>query len=348
MASNFVCSAFDPELETISEFFMRFQCQQSDLLTKCRNDEIRKANLLLKFLPVSVISELQRRLAPTLLFDATYDILEEQLTQQYQKAKSTVGASVTFLTCKQQSGQSLEDYARKLNSLASVCNYPSDCLDRLLRDIFVSGLSSSTMLSSLIQVCDQLSFRETVERAKLLETYRQDAHNIHSQRSNVHINSDYATQDVNKVDYSSRKFPAATYICYRCGIKGQHFSDNCAARTRTCHLCKKIGHIARICQSKNKQSNRLPQRPLDNDSRPTVYFTNPTCCIKSSDVPSNAHFERVHTPCASGNAHTVSNARHCQSPTFQKFSHCSAGNSSFPDVSATTGSISTNDDHFLM
>ena len=180
--SSHQCSAFDPELESVQEFLKRFQVQNSDLLHKFRNDDAKKASLLIKALPVSIISDLQRRLAPVLLTDASYDDIHDNLLQQFSSQKSTIGSSVQFLTCKQQHRQSFEEYARQLNSLASPCNYPSTCLDRLLHDTFVAGISNSAILSSLIQVCDQLSFRETVERAKLLETYRQDVDSIRSTR----------------------------------------------------------------------------------------------------------------------------------------------------------------------
>ena len=129
MSVPVACAPFDQELESIQEFFQRFTCQMSEALHKVRNDDLKKANLLLKFLPVSIVSELQRRLAPTLLEEATYDVIENHLTQQFTASKSTVGASVQFLTYKQQKGQSLEDYSRKLNRLASYCNYPNDTLD---------------------------------------------------------------------------------------------------------------------------------------------------------------------------------------------------------------------------
>jgi len=168
MASQFSsCPPFDPECETIQEFFQRFKCQMSDALHKFRNDDLKLSSLLLKSLPVPIISEIQRRISPVLLTDATFDVLEQHLLQQYSSSKSTIGASVEFLSCKQ-GHLGLEDYARKLNSLAALCKYPSDCLDRLLRDTFVAGLSSSAILTSIIQVCDELSFRETVEKAKLL------------------------------------------------------------------------------------------------------------------------------------------------------------------------------------
>ena len=184
------CAPFDPELESIQEFFQRFQCQMAEPLHKARNDDLKRANILVQFLPVNIVSELQRRLSPTLLGDATYDEISNHLHQQFSTSKSTVGASVQFLTYKQQSGQSIEDYSRKLNSLAFQCNYPAACLDRLLRDAFVAGLLSPSILETLIQECDQLTFRQTLERAKLLETFRKDVDKIsssHHHRVHAHV-----------------------------------------------------------------------------------------------------------------------------------------------------------------
>lgn len=209
---------------------------------------------------MAIISELQRRIAPVQLSDATFALIEEHLIQQFSTAKSTIGASVQFLTCKHQQGQSLEDYSRKLNSLASVCNYTTDCLDRLLRDTFVAGLVSSSILSSLIQECNRLTFRETLERAKLLETFREDAKKINSSRDKVCSNvEDINSGDINKI-HSKKNVPKESYICYRCGVIGKHFSNDCFAKSRICHNCNKTGHVARICQQRKKSNS--PQRSI--------------------------------------------------------------------------------------
>ena len=269
MSSLQACSPFDQQLESIQEFFQRFNCQMSEALHKVRNDDLKKAKLLIRYLPVAVISELQRRIAPALLTDATFDVIEEHLLQQFSASKSTVGASVQFLTYRQQSGQSLEEYSRKLNSLASVCDYPSDCLDRLLRDAFVAGLNSPAILSTLIQECDKLTFRDTVERAKLLQTFRSDADKIHSSR--VHATSEeIVCGEVNKIGHkkTSQTCPRSSYLCYRCGVKGQHFSNNCEAIGKVCRKCNKTGHLARICQQKSSSSQRTVHHMSSRASSP--------------------------------------------------------------------------------
>ena len=273
MSLSSACAPFDQELESIQEFFQRFQCQMSDSLHKVRNDDIKRAHLLLKSLPVSVISELQRRLAPTALTEATYTDIEEHLLQQFSSSKSEVGASVQFLTYKKQPGQTIEDYSRKLNSLASQCNYPSACLDRLLRDAFVAELCSSSILSTLIQECDKLTFRETLERAKLLQAFRQDVDKISSSRHKVYATvDDSQPDDIHKINSGSKTvlrvktLPNDAYLCYRCGAKGKHFSNDCFAKKMICHQCNKMGHISRICQQNKRNPASTPNQSSSGSS----------------------------------------------------------------------------------
>ena len=334
MASNVsvYCTPFDSELETIQEFFQRFQCQSTDLLHKFRNDENKKASLLLKSLPVGVITNLQRRLSPTLLSDATFDVLEEHLIQQFSVSKSTIGASVQFLNYHQQSGQSLEEYARTLNVLASQCNYPSVCLDRLLRDTFVAGIYKQKILQALMQVCDKLNFRETVERAKLLETFQNDADKIHSSRS-AHVNSTQSEchasddEEVNEVKNfhrnNKKKSPRDNYLCYRCGTKGQHFSDDCYAKHRTCHSCHTRGHISKICQKtkkssddrrgqENQYSNRDQQHYLESNSLNTRTCNN--CSSSQAPPPCTSAIHSVHGVKEYSPAHQVIPQSHPHTP----------------------------------
>ena len=48
----------------------------------------------------------------------------------------------------------------------------------MLRDIFVSGLHSSKLVTTLITECEEKTFHECVERAKLLEQLIRDVEDI--------------------------------------------------------------------------------------------------------------------------------------------------------------------------
>ena len=65
------CPAFNSEVESVLEFMERFKVQNADLLQQAGDDAVKKASLLVKALPVSVITDLQRRIKPTKLSEAT-------------------------------------------------------------------------------------------------------------------------------------------------------------------------------------------------------------------------------------------------------------------------------------
>ena len=244
-ASTAACAPFSTEQETVQEFLERFKVQCSEQLLKAGQNDRRKATILIKALPVSVITDLQRRIKPTLLSDATYDELEEKLTAQYEVKKSVVGAAVKFLNKKQSQDESIEDYAKSLNDLAAACKYNNCCRDRLLRDAFVSGLRSSVVLSAVLQKCDQKTFNECVEHAKLVEQLTCDAQDIKQECKT------YAYK-VNNQSVEKSALPP-NYVCIRCGAKGKHSAKNCFANELQCRKCLRKGHIAKVCKGRKFQ-----------------------------------------------------------------------------------------------
>ena len=250
-------SPFDPELESISEFIERFKVQCSDLLVKAGEDEKKKATVLIKALPVAVISDLIRRLKPKKLSEATYAEVEGTLLGQYETKKSIIGASVKFMSRKQSSNESIEDYAKVLNDLVTLCKYEESCRDRLLRDAFVSGLRCPKVISALLHDCEDKTFEESVERAKIIESFAVDAQNIRQDayKSNVHKVSHLPSNENHGKFPSKKPTPLSqSYICIRCSAKGKHLASDCFALKLSCNKCKKLGHIAIACKSTKKRN----------------------------------------------------------------------------------------------
>ena len=253
------CPVFDQETETIEEFLERFtMLLEGD--TKKKNDKCIAAHLI-RALPLQLVTDLQRRLAPQKLTETSYDELIENLLQAHSVRQSVVGASVKFFTYKQRPEQSLEEYSKELRFLASKCNFEKNLtLDRLLRDVFIAGIRSSNILTSVLQAADKLSFPEAIEKAKMIHQVREDAIDMHhNQQSKAHF-TDYSENDyesLNKVQ--SSRSPPPGYVCIRCGAKAKHFVDTCFAKSVQCNTCNKIGHISKVCRSnmtQPKASNR--------------------------------------------------------------------------------------------
>lgn len=234
---------FNPEVESILEFLERLKVQAADLFESAKDDNLKKASILVKTLPVNIITNLQRRLKPNTLSSATFDQLETMLKSAYETKKSVIGATVTFLNCKQKPNESIENFARTLNNLCSDCKYRDCCRDRSLRDAFVSGLRSNKILGGLIQDCEDRTFNQCVEKAKMLEAFSADAQDIGSADTIFNLTG------FNKLGTNRSSNVPADYVCIRCTARGRHFVKNCFALKLTCNRCNRKGHIRKACKS---------------------------------------------------------------------------------------------------
>ena len=247
-------SPFQPEIESVNEFLQRFQLQNLQTL-QATSDDAQKAAMLCRALPVNIITDIQRRLKPTVLTAATYSQIEENLKAQFEVKKSVIGSAVKFISRKQKANESIETYAKILNDLASQCDYSDCCRDRLLRDIFVSGLYSPKLISTLLQECETKKFHECVERAKIIEQLASDAADIKPEAKLLQFKLDksggtpYSVKSTNKVP--------GNYLCIRCGAQAKHYAQNCFALKLKCRKCKKEGHLAKVCRSKKVFSTSL-------------------------------------------------------------------------------------------
>ena len=304
---------FQPDIENIEEFLQRFKLQNYLVLHKARNDATKQAMLLANALPVTVLTDIQRRLHPTLLQNASYDDIEQHLTAAYGIKKSLIGASVAFHTRKQEQHESIESYSRSLNQLASKCGYSDCCRDRNLRDVFVSGLHSKKVISALISECEAKQFQECVERAKMMEQMLLDVEDINpTEPCDKYLQQHKLQRTQQRANQTTKTVPK-DYKCIRCGQTGNHFAHDCFAINKTCYKCQKMGHLSSVCRSKTTTSaaNNL----TDNDSSGNAgnYAAPQRACTDTptrseradKDVHTHNRFHALRDECAANSPSTV-------------------------------------------
>ena len=262
LMSTVVCAPFDPEVETVSEFLARFTVQCYDLITGTTANPVpdsKKAGILIKALPVPIVTAVIRGLKPKELSNATFKEVTDLLRVQYEVKKSLVAASYSFVSRKQKPGESIESYAQCLNDLADACNYEECCRSRYMRDIFVGGLISPRVISALLhQDCDQMTFKDAVQRAKTTEAFSNDVQNLkHENRGSAQCNKvHYENKHKPRINDNSGEVPSS-YVCIRCGAKASHFAKACYAIQMTCRSCGKIGHLAKCCKRTQKSAKNM-------------------------------------------------------------------------------------------
>ena len=109
--------------------------------------------------------------------------------------------------------------------------------DRLLRDSFIAGVRSRSILSGLITDCEankNKTFNDVVVKAKLLNQISHDLQYIRNESSNkpMHVNklNNFKNSSEDKVPYN--------YVFIRCGTKAKHLARNCFALEFRTDLCK--------------------------------------------------------------------------------------------------------------
>lgn len=240
--NEFSCMSYDKDAETIDEFLTRFTIQSEDLLHKYRNNGRKMVSLLMRALSVPVFTAVQRELAPDSALDVSYDQIKDTLRKLYSKKKSVLGSSIQFFNCKQKSGQSVEEFARQVKYCSMQCGFEAQVkLSRIQRDVFLAGLNSTAVITTILQDSDDLTFDETVARAKAITQLRQDTSMLQQPVHNIEDKADVNVVKEAAVPHS--------YVCIRCLERGKHRAQDCYAINLKCRACLKTGHVAKACRS---------------------------------------------------------------------------------------------------
>ena len=147
-------------------------------------------------------------MAPNNIADASFDDVTSTLVSLYSTKKSVLGASVQFFNCKQKPGQSIEDYVRDIKYFSQQCGFQAEVsLSRIQRDVFLAGLDSTSVTTSILQIYDDLSFDEAVTKAKAFTQLRQDASMLHNPVHHADtFDNAHRMQSLHQ-----------SYVCVRCG-----------------------------------------------------------------------------------------------------------------------------------
>ena len=167
----------------------------------------------------------------------------------YQPTPSVIVQRFKFNSRTQLEGESIATFIAELRRLSEHCGY-GDSLNDMLRDSLVCSTTNSQLQKRLLSEPD-LTFKKALNLAQALESSKQGSQYLQQQQK-------HAPNQVKKLDRRCHPPPSAAAIpgkpCYRCG--GPHSSAKCRFKEASCHLCKKTGHIAKMCSS----SQMSPQK----------------------------------------------------------------------------------------
>ena len=233
---------FDPNLFDWEEWEVLFD---THLAVEGVTEDVKKRNLLITLLEVQPFKTSISICKPKKPNECTYSELITKLRTNYAKVTFPSTERIKFFAIRQDSAQSLTDYANVLRNKATTCDFPPVFYEQALITAFVGGLKDERIRKHLMQK-NLETFEATINSAKTIESVF-----IEGANTNVRNNSNHE-DFVNKVDNRNKpdqKFKNKSN-CASCG-SNEHDRSNCRFRKVICHNCKKEGHIAKVCRSKD-------------------------------------------------------------------------------------------------
>lgn len=189
----------------------------------------------------------------------TFEELVEIFQQHVQPTPSPIAERYSFRQRRQQVGETVINYIASLKKLAKYCNFGKN-LNENLRDQLVCGISCEFTRQTLFTHSD-INLEDALKIAINLEAAGKNSKLVYNSGSLERAKSISTIQ--------------MSYLeCSACGRRGHAFAK-CYYKDFSCRICKKKGHLQKMCPSVNQRTkfrkiNFINEREGEDDSLPNT------------------------------------------------------------------------------
>ncbi|XP_070389446.1 uncharacterized protein [Dermacentor albipictus] len=199
---------------------------------------------------------------------ATYDEIKTAVRKHLHPKPSELYARFLFYKRNQAAEESVADYVTALRKLAEDCGFGDVQLPLgiMMRDRFVCGLQNEAVHQRLLAEHD-LTFKVAYDMAATAEATAK-------QQRDIRMHGRDEAKDCQGMIQATRTKQDATAegsSSYRCN--GKHAPHLCSFRKAACFKCKRVGHIARACRSKDESraARKTPEQKRKVEKSKGVY-----------------------------------------------------------------------------
>ena len=173
--------------------------------------------------------------------DQDYDTAEEKLTAYFAPKKNTLYERHVFRKATQRPDETIDQFCTRLRHLGSTCEF--DQLDDEIKMQLVENCRSSRIRRKAFR--DDPNLEDLMKYARALEI--SDHHSSELEKQHRQETVYYTAPREHQPNRTSK----ASRVCYNCGGTYPHQTNPCPAIGKTCNICSKTGHFARVCKSKS-------------------------------------------------------------------------------------------------
>ena len=217
---------------------------------------------------------LQSLLTPDKPSDKTFEELTALLSKHYSPPPSEVIQRYRFNSRSRNAGESIAAYVADLRRLAEFCNFGTT-LEKMLRDRIVYGVNCEGIQRKLLAE-RELTYEWDLAISQGSEEADRNLREMRISKSKPTPSVVIKQEPVNQLSASSttpkkrnsggKSQATPTNACYQCDGTG-HRADDCRFKEVKCNHCRKKGHIAKACRSRDKPPGAKPvQRVSEGDT----------------------------------------------------------------------------------
>ncbi|XP_055522484.1 uncharacterized protein K02A2.6-like [Wyeomyia smithii] len=152
----------------------------------------------------------------------------------------------------QREGESIAEFITALQREVKYCEF-GEYLPKGLRNQLVFGLRNHRIRTRLIEE-KNLTFDKAKQIALSMEASGEGAEVLNQRMQDVNLmdRNSQSRRDTAAVTAAKKVTnPTNKCFCFRCGSEA-HLADKCEHKNKVCSLCKKVGHLKRVCLSTNE------------------------------------------------------------------------------------------------
>ena len=175
--------------------------------------------------------------------------------------KNPIMAAVKFDRRRQLQGETFDSFVTDLKLLARDLDMTES--NKLIRNAIACKSLDERVRQRCLEKSKNLTLEMAIDIGRMFEATKDGMQEMSGEDPKVEVNklawkNDSSKKNgLSKKNGSFKKKSEQVQKCDRCGYNAHKPQEKCPARNYSCNKCKKIGHFAQVCRSKQKSVNLM-------------------------------------------------------------------------------------------